>query len=180
MNREEIESGIVNMESYKTAIAKLRTAGLVVPQKPPDAVTNCDLSAEWESMKRRYGGVANIPFEELGEFLDRWTAMISYARWTEAIADIDCQTSREVRDTIKKQLYTVQSGGREIREAMVSTEAIYIQWEQKYIQDNALYIMIKGLREGYEGRANAISREITRRMSEVSGSNRAHNRGYGA
>ena len=180
MTRDDIEKGIEELEVFKKTADKLKRAGLIIPQKPQDAVQGIDLFAEWERMKRQYGGVANIPFAELGEFLDRWTAMIAYARWTEAIADIDQQSSREIRDTVQKQLYTVQDGGREIRAAMVATEPIYIKWENEFTEKIALFTAIRGLREGYEQRANAISREITRRGNDQLDTRRMVNRGNNA
>lgn len=177
MSREQIEKEIAELEVFKKTQDKLKRAGLIIPPKPRDAVEGIDLFTEWENMKKKYGGVANIPFTELGEFLDRWTAMIAYARWAEAVADIDQQSAREIRDTISKQLYTIQEGGRELRAAMVATEPLYIKWEREFTEKQALYTAIKGLREGYEQRANAISREITRRSSDQLDTRRAINRG---
>lgn len=180
MDRKQIEQGISEMEVYKKTTDKLKRAGLVIPPKPQDAVQGIDLFSEWENLKKKYGGVANIPYPELGEFLDRWTSMIAYARWTEAVADIDQQSAREIRDTVQKQLYTIQDGGREIRAAMVATEPIYIKWENEFTEKVALYTAIRGLREGYEQRANAISREITRRGSDNLDTRRGINRGMNA
>ena len=81
MSREQIEKEIAELEVFKKTQDKLKRAGLIIPPKPRDAVEGIDLFTEWENMKKKYGGVANIPFTELGEFLDRWTAMIAYARW---------------------------------------------------------------------------------------------------
>lgn len=180
MNREQIEKGIAELEVFKKTQDKLRRAGLIIPPKPEEAAQGIDLYSEWDRMKKKYGGVANIPFHELGEFLDRWTAMIAYSRWTEAVADIDQQSAREIRDTIQKQLYTIQDGSREIRAAMVATEPLFIEWEQEYTEKLALFIAIRGLREGYEQRAAAISREITRRGSDNLDTRRQLNRGINA
>lgn len=180
MNREDIENGIEKLEVYKKTQDKLKRAGLIIPSKPKEAVEGMDLFTEWEDMKRKYGGVANIPFNELGNYLDKWSAMIAYARWTEAVADIDQQSAREIRDTIQKQLYTVQDGGRELRAASVATEPLYIKWEQEYTEKLALFIAVKGLREGYEQRANSISREITRRGNDMTDGRRVINRGNNA
>lgn len=169
MDRKQIENNIKNLTVREQTIAKIKKAGLFIPKKPDDADKGVDLFTEWENMKQRYGGVGNIPFNELGEFLDRWSAMISYARWLEAIADIDQTTAREIRDTIKKQLYTLQEGTREMKDAKVYTEPLYIEWENKYTEAFTLYTAVKALREGYEYRANSISREITRRSSERKG-----------
>lgn len=177
MTREQIEKEIHYFTVREITKAKIAKAGLPVPPKPRDAEEGIDLFVEWENIKRQYGSVANIPFHVLGDFLDRWTAMISYARWCEAIADIDQSTAREIRDTIKKQLYTLQEGSREIRDAMVYTEPLYREWEKRYAENYSLYIAIKALREGYEYRANAISREITRRSSDMNDTRRSINRG---
>ncbi len=178
MDREAIQQGIQDMLSLKEITKnKLKKAGLFIPARPSAVVNGVDLYSEWEALKRRYGGIANIPHEELGEYLDRWTAMISYTRWVEAVADLEQATAREIRDTIRKQLYTLQEGGREIRDAMVYTEPLYQEWERKYTEALALYIQVKALREGYEQRATAISREITRRGTDMLDVRRSINRG---
>ncbi len=177
MTRSDIENGIERMIQSSKVSAKLQASGLPVIKKPTALDSKINIFDEWETLKKTYGGIGNIPFEELGNYLDKWTSLVSYARWMEAIADIKQTTSREIRDTAEKQLYTLQEGGRELRAASVHTESIYIEWENKYLEDYTYYISIKGLREAYEFRANAISREITRRASEVDNARRSYNRG---
>jgi hypothetical protein len=177
MDRKEIEQNIEKMITASKVAAKLKISGLPVPQKPDFLDSNITIFDEWDRLKKEYGGIANIPFNELGEYLDKWSNLISYARWTEAVADIKQATSREIRDTVEKQLYVLQDGGRELRAASVQTEPIYIQWENKFVEDYAYYVAVKGLREGYECRANSISREITRRTTEFSDNRRSFNRG---
>lgn len=179
-NRDDINKTIERFKARETASARIAKAGLPVPQKPQDAVDGVNLFTEWEQIKRKHGGIAKVPFEILGDFLDRWSQMLSYARYCEALADIDQATAREIRDTIKKQLYTLQEGGRELRDAKVHAEELYIEWELKYTQCLATYINIKALREGYEQRVNAVSREITRRGSDVIDTRRQINRGQTA
>lgn len=180
MDRQSIIKGIEQFQVRKITQSKLVKAGLFTPVKPADAVNNKDLFAEWERMKQNFGGIANIPFHELGEYLDRWTQMIAYARWVEAVADIDQATAREIRDTVRKQLYTIQEGGREMKDAAVCIEPTYIELEQRYMETLATYTAIRALREGYEQRASAISREITRRSNDLVDSRRAINRGQTA
>lgn len=173
-NREQIEAGIEQFQVREVTKAKMRKAGLPTPVQPENSES---LYNEWESIKKRFGGVANIPHTELGSFLDKWTGLVSYARWIEAVADIDLTTSREIRDTVKQQLYTLHDGGREIRAAKVHTETIYTDWEKKFTEDQAMYTATRALREGYEYRANAISREITRRGDDFHSNRRSINRG---
>jgi len=177
MEQQDIEQNIKKFESREITKSKIVKAGLPIPPKPQDAINNVDIFTEWENVKKKYGGVANIPDHQLGDFLDRWSSMISYARWVEAVADIDQATSREIRDTIKKQLYTLQEGGREIRDAKVYVNPMYTKWETKYTENLSMYIAVKALREGYEYRVNAISREITRRSTDNLDSRRQINRG---
>jgi len=167
MNREQVESGVAEFITRETTMAKIKKAGLPVPPKPKDAVNGTNLFIEWENLRKTYGGVANIPAAELGDFLDRWASMLAYARWVEAIADIDRATAEEIRDTIRKQLYTLQEGTREMKDALVYTEPLYIEWECKYTEALSMYIAAKALREGYEHRLYAVSREITRRGNDM-------------
>lgn len=177
MNRKAIEEGVKLFVSKESTMAKIRKAGLPIPPKPEDAVNGKNLFTEWDSMRKRYGGVANIPHADLGEFLDRWSGMVSYALWVEAIADIDRATASEVRDTIKDQLYTIQEGNREIRSATVATEPLYLEWELKFTEALSMFTVTKTLRLGYENRLNAISREITRRGGDVADTRMGINRG---
>ena len=178
MKQEDMQGFIDKMNTvFDITSSKLSKAGLIVPDKPVDAVKGINLFKEWDSMKAKYGGIANIPFGELGDFLDRWTALLSYTRWVEAVADVEQQTAGEIRETVKKQLFTVQEGNRELRDAMVYVNVTYLQLEQDYNDKLALYKQIKGLREGYETRANAISREISRRSADSNDLRRGVNRG---
>ena len=178
MQHEQIQGYINKVNNvFEDTSVKLSKAGLIIPDKPVDAIQNINLFQEWDRMKAKHGGIANIPFGELGDFLDRWTALISYTRWVEAVADVEQQVAGELRETVKKQLYTTQEGNREMRDAMVYTDSTYLRLEKDYNDKLALYKQIKGLREGYETRANAISREITRRGSEQVDARRGANRG---
>lgn len=177
MERSEIEQGVKAFIVRETTNAKLKKAGLPIPSRPPERAEGLDIFSEWEALKARYGGIANIPYPELGDYLDRWTMLVSYARWVEAVADIDQTTAREIRDHVKKQLYVLQEGNREMRDALVYTEKLYLEWEKQYLENLSVYIATQALREGYERRADAISREITRRGSDVMDVRRGINRG---
>jgi len=174
MEHWQVVDSVNQYESRALVDANLKKAGLPLPPKPQNAE---NLYQEWEMIKGKHGGVANIPFRELGDFLDKWTGLVSYARWVEAIADIDMQTAREIRDTIKKQLFTLQPGGREQKDALVQTDPLYIKYEVTFTKNLAMYTATKALREGYEYRTNSISREITRRGNDISDTRRSNNRG---
>lgn len=178
MDRDEVIQGIEDFQVRKSVESKVIQAGFPVPSKPGDVEGHNNLFDEWDRMRASYGGISNIPYPLLGDFLDRWSQLVAYARWVEAIADIDQATAREVRDFVKKQMYTLQEGGREIRDASVYVEPSVIQLQQEYTEKFSLWCMVKALREGYEQRANAISREITRRSNELNDSTRMGNRGY--
>jgi len=177
MTREEIEKNITELEILKKTQAKLKRANLPTPPKPVEDVENINIFTEWENLKKKHGGMANVPFHELGEYLDKFSYLVAYARWTEAVADIEQQTAGEIRDLAQKQLYTIQEGSREIRAATVATEELYIKYTNDYIEKNALYTAVKALRESYESRLNAISREITRRGQDILDVRRQINRG---
>lgn len=177
METEKIHKTIEGMKTWEVVENQLGKAGLPIPSKPVANVEGADIFKEWDNLRKMYGGVANIPHDELGDFLDRWNSLIAYARWVEAVADIEQATARETRDTIKKQLYMNQDGGRELRDAAVTTDPLYIEWETTYTINLARYIAVKALREGYEYRMASISREITRRGDDINGARRAANVG---
>lgn len=174
MKHHEIQQEIEEYQIREEVKANQVKAGLPIPPKPANSDS---LYEHWELMKKKHGGISNIPYNQLGDFLDEWTGLVSFARYVEAIADIDTATAREVRDTIQKQLYTLQNGGREIRAALVANEPMYREWERKFTESQAMYLATKALREGYEIRANAISREITRRGNDLTDTRRGINRG---
>lgn len=161
MNDQNIRE-IVSKEKAK---AKLEKAGLPVPSRPAESET---LLQEWEMLKKNYGGIGNIPYVELGMAHDKFTSLLAYARWVEAIADIDLTTAKEIRDTVKKQLYIVQEGPREMKDARVYNDPLFLEWEQKYLDAYATYALASAVRETYEMRVATISREITRRGQESS------------
>lgn len=181
MTRRDIQTHAEEMaEAKNNALRKIKKAKLLRPNAPDVELEGNELDKEWTKIKRAYGGLSNIPFSELGAFLDKWTELIAYTRWVEAVADLDQASAREIRDTVKKQLYVLQDGGREIRDAKTHIEPLYIEWEKKYNESLVTMIAIKGLREGYEQRANALSREITRRTNDVVDQRRQMNRGQQA
>ncbi|SNS21026.1 hypothetical protein SAMN05446037_100637 [Anaerovirgula multivorans] len=167
MDRRQIEGELNEYTNSRVIISKVQKAGLPIPPKPVELAEGVNIFTEWEKVKKQHGGMANIPFHILGDFLDRWTSVLAYARWCEAITDIDQASAREIRDTVKQQLYTLQDGGREIRSAEVCTEPIYREWEKKYTESLTLMLATKALREGYEQRVFALSRELTRRGNDV-------------
>jgi hypothetical protein len=175
ITRDQIENGIHDFTTKEQALAFVRRAGLPIPTAPPEMNYIQD---EWDSLVRRAGGICNVPFAMLGDFLDRWTGVVSFARWLEAEADIESTLSLEIRDHIKKQLYLVQTGtNREMRDAAVYAEPLYIEWNLKYTTAFMNYKAVRQLREGYEMRVNAISREITRRGNDNLDTRRTVNRG---
>jgi hypothetical protein len=175
MDRTAIKNGINEMIEKGKVVEKFKVAGLPVPKKPKTMDNVVDIFDEWENLKNNYGGTSNIPFNEIGEYLDKWTNLIAYTRWLEAISDIKQSSAREIKNTVEKQLYVIQDGGRELRAASVATEPLFIEWENKYIEDNSYHTLLKGLREGYEYRLNAVSREISRRTAEINNSGRSYN-----
>ena len=175
ITREQIESGIDDFTTREQAVAFVRRAGLPIPTAPPEMNYIQD---EWDAMVRRAGGICNVPFPLLGDYLDKWTGVVSFARWKEAEVDIEATLALEIRDHIKKQLYLVQTGtNREMRDAAVYAEPLYIQWNLLYTKAFIEYKAVRQLREGYEMRVNAISREITRRNSDQFDTRRTINRG---
>lgn len=180
MERDQILNSIQSMSVQADVNAKLQQVGLCVPPTPTDVTQHSNLYVEWDALVRQCGGLGNVPFDKLGDYLDRWAGLSAYARWAEASADIQRTIATEMRDTVKKQLYLLQDGNREMRDASVFVEPIFLHWEGKFLEYTTLYTAMKSLREGYEKRADAISREITRRTADVTDVRRGANRGFSA
>lgn len=160
--------GIDNILSIPySAVERVERLELPIPAKPVEVVEGIDILVEWDRLKTQHGGISNIPTVRLGDFFDKWTALLAYTRWVEAVADIEHASIREARDMIKKQIYTIKEGSRELRDALVYTDEEYIKLSNLYIEKLTFYILMKALRESYEYRVTAISREITRRGYEI-------------
>ena len=139
--------------------------GLPVPERVANAES---LYAEWDTLKSQWGGVGNIPHDKLGDFLDKWSQLIAYAKWVEASADIRQAKSREARDTLKTMLFAEFDGSREIRASLVMNDPDFIRLEIEYTTELTRLLAVRALREGYESRYASISREISRRTGEFS------------
>ena len=176
MNLGDILKQVDSYDVQANVISKVKDAGFIIPPKPLEVVQGINIVTEWNNIKKKYGDISKIPYSTLGEYLDKWTEMISYIRWIESVADLEFQSSREIKEMMRKQLYTIQEGNREMKDAMVYVNKDFIESNNQFIQNQANYIAVKGLRESYEQRANAISREITRRGAELSDTSRASNR----
>lgn len=176
MNIKEIVDKVKGYDFQAKALTKAKSVGLIIPPKPYEVIEGVNIVTEWNNIKKKYGDISKVPFGKLGEYLDKWTEMISYIRWIEAAADLEYQSSREIKEMMKKQIYTLQEGGRELRDALVYIDEEFVKVNERFIENQANYIAVKGLREGYEQRANAISREITRRGQDMTDGTRASNR----
>lgn len=148
-------------------------AGLIEPPKPKNSE---DIFSRWEGLKQRYGGIGDIPSNILGDILDNWSELLAYTRWLEAVADIKFQTAKEYLSLKKKQLLLVKGGtNREIRAAEAENDPEYLELFNIFIEENTAFILIKGIREGYEQRYFSVSREISRRTQSIEGYNRTQN-----
>lgn len=150
--------------------AKLRKAGLPVPDiRKFSSVTSVDdFIDEWEAVKSKHGGLSDVPYTELSRYLDAWSALSTSARMVEALAQADLVTAEFNEKFVKKQVYlAVDSGNRELRDAKVYENADYKKSVEDYLQANRVYEYVHALRESYERYAFVISREISRRVSNL-------------
>jgi hypothetical protein len=177
MGRQEIERHLESWDVRKEVVERIKRSGLPIPPKPQNPE---GMSAEWDELNQQHGGLSNIPFHELGNFLGKWDALAAYARYVEAVADFEQTVIKERKDHVKSQLYVLNEGTREIRYALCQSDPMYVDLQHKYEIAEATYIAMRALREGYEGKVNVISREITRRGNELQGTRLSSNRGGGA
>ncbi|BAU28229.1 hypothetical protein DFP93_101306 [Aneurinibacillus soli] len=177
MSRQEIENHLATWDVRKEVVERIKRSGLPIPLKPTEPEA---MSTEWNEMNQQHGGLSNIPFDELGNFLGKWDALTAYARYVEAVADLEQTAIKERKDHVKSQLYVLSEGTREIRYASCQSDPLYVGLQHKFEIAEATYTAMRALREGYEGKVNVISREITRRGNELQGTRLSSNRGGGA
>jgi hypothetical protein len=170
VQKNEMDSWLIKFQDRTELNKRFDETGLIVPPKPVEATgVNNTVFEEWAKILKKHGGLSNIPFEVLGEYLERWTNLSSYARYHEAQADISHTTARELRDTYKKQLYVLGDGSRELRDAQVYTDTKYLELQKQFLDSYAYWTLVKNLRESYELKTAAVSREITRRTAGYKG-----------
>lgn len=177
MSRQQIENHLATWDVRKEVLERIKRAGLPIPQKPTEPEV---MSEEWDRMNQQHGGLSSIPFHELGNFLGKWEALAAYARYVEAVADLERTALKERKDHVKSRLYVLSEGTREIRYALCQSDPLYVDLQHRYEFADATFTVARSLREGYEGKVSAISREITRRGNEASGTGISSNRGGGA
>lgn len=175
---EDAVAKIQKFAGQAQAEAKRRQLRLPKPPEPDPIVDNTtgeiiSIFQKWSSLRKRYGSVANIPNWELADYLDQWAELLAYARYQEAITDIDAGTLQEIRDRLYDQVYISEEGGRELRAALAGADAMFVEYSEKFTEAVVHNKLVRSLRESYEYRYNAVSREISRRQGDTNTTKRS-------
>lgn len=180
LNHEAVEK----IQQYATsAEAEAERKKLRLPKPPePDPIRDdhtgeiISIFQKWSQLRKRHGGVANIPYHELADYLDQWAELLAYVRFQEAIQDIDCGAYMEIRDRLYDQVYISEDGGRELRAALAGAHELYVEYSKKFTEAQVALKLTQSLRQSYEYRYYAVSREISRRQGDMSQTKRSQGR----
>ncbi len=168
----DIRKEIENFNQTKSIVNIILKAGIPIPNK-----VDIDLEDEWGAVKNKYNGLSNIPSPLLGEYLDKFSTILGYAYYCQAIADYESMSLKTQKEFAKEKLFLIQPtmSNKDTQVALVHNEPLYCELTEKYLIEYGKWRIITALVNSYERKTEAISREITRRGNEINFDNRSHN-----
>jgi hypothetical protein len=144
---------------------EIKTKGIRIPDKPVYSGTVVDVSDEGEPI---------IPYDltacslkTIGQLFSVCHSWLAYIGPLVAIASIEMKVWEEVRDFIWSRLRQEEEGTKSDKDDKVRNSPRYIRVNAKYLLYSTQYDIIKGKCKQYENMVSALSREITRRQSEL-------------
>lgn len=138
-----------------------------------------DVESDWDEIRTKFGGISNVPYAMLGDYLDKFNSALGFAYYCLAIADTESIALKTRLDFVKDQLFLTMPtmSNKDTQYAMVLSEPEVIKMTAEYTKEYGKWKILAAIVNSYERKAEAISREITRRGAEASLSNRASNVG---
>jgi hypothetical protein len=163
--RETIKQALAQFDIKENVLQKLKDTKLPIPNYGLDV----NIVDEWEAIRQQYIDLSNVPYTLLGEYYEKFSAMIAYSLVEESMADIDLAIAKSKVNLAEEMLLLIQPKARaDVQQASSHAEEIYINAEKERLEKYAYYKMMSALNSGYVGRRDAISREISRRQKEIS------------
>lgn len=164
MAKDTSKDALEDSQTVLRATKQVMNLGLPLPNRPGDE------GLEWPS------NVADLPSEGLAEHLSWCTGWGSYAGWHLARAETN-ETAYEAQYKITEQQLIVNSEKdyKTVTEmkANISGTKVLTDCKAKALEAKALRKMLAALLDGYEKRYATVSREISRRDSELEGMKRS-------
>jgi hypothetical protein len=152
---EKVEP-LANSGIVRDSVAELLAA---IPFPPPDKPPGD--APEWPH------NLADVSDEDLGEHMSYWASMVAYASYHVAIQDSD----RKVLDWQRTKLYNealvgVYEDNVTVARAQAEGERSVVLATEEQLRVDTRYRVMQAVLEGLSMKYQAISREITRRMSQ--------------
>ena len=151
------------MEQYRVtqrAMAKIRKAGLPKPEQYTDK--------HGEPLNPKLGrDLAKVDNVTLGRLMTEFTAAAEYASYAAAIADIDRMSEKNVLEFVEAKVRLSKSGTVRKQADKTIIDPHVIAARQAFLEKDAIATLTATIAKSYERAIQTISREITRRQSEL-------------
>lgn len=142
------------------AIAKLRKAGLPKPQK----YAGEDGEVLAPVLDLNLASVSNM---QLGNLLVAFTACAEYASYCAAIAAVDRTVELNIFAFVQAKVRLSKTGTVRNRDDKTATDPRVVAANAKFLEKDAIAELTAVVQKNYERGLSTISREITRRQSEL-------------
>lgn len=162
------------MSDVNAVLGAIQKAGLSRPHRPA-----MDVESEWDEVKTKFGGISNVPYTLLGDYLDKFNSALGFAYYCQGIADYESIAMKTRLEFVKELMFLSKPvmSNKDTQYALVMNEPEVIKLTAEYTKEYGKWKIISAMVNSYERKAEAISREITRRGSEASIGGRASNVG---
>jgi hypothetical protein len=156
------EIGKVDVDGYRVtqrAMAKVRKAGLPRPQQYTKGGEPLDPKLDLR--------LASIDNGALGKLLVEFTAAAEYAAYLAAVADIDKTVEENVLQFVEAKVRLSKSGTVQRKADKTNVDPLVIEARAKFLEKDAIATLTITIQKNYERSLSTISREITRRQTEL-------------
>jgi hypothetical protein len=158
---ERIREEVRDFEVKQKSILALRAAGIPLPKEPPYIGDEVKMPHD----------ITIISYQDLGKLHGNLVTMACYARTLAALADIEKESAEQMLGYVKDRKILLKADPEEkvvvYAKARATVDSLVRHYTQRYLQANAKHTLIDSQVENMERCAEAASREITRRISEI-------------
>jgi len=155
----DISQEVDSFRVTQRALAKIRKAGLPRPKHYKKGGEPLDPKLDLH--------LASTDNETVGRMLVEFTAASEFATYAAAIADIDRTVERNVLEFVESKVRLSKSGTVQRRSDKTNVDPRVVEARARYLEKDAIAAMTEAIQKNYERSLATISREITRRQTEL-------------
>lgn len=111
--------------------------------------------------------LASVDNPTLGRLMTEYTAAAEYAAYAAAIADIDRSVERSILDFVEAKIRLTKSGTVQKKADKAMIDPHVVAAKQAFLEKDAIATLTATIAKSFERAIQTISREITRRQSEL-------------